>query len=280
MPFRGRKRKRSFKKRSFRKKFRGRRKRSSRPYGGVLKYSSKFAGGNLATQVPFPQVYITKLPYYKTANTIAGAAFTLTTFNVNALFDIDTLGGDVGFASAMSNLYRSYVVLGVAWTVTCVNLETDTSLNFGVVMWPSNQAPTDFQGLQFRPGCKTIMVDPIGSGKTQRTLRGYCDLRKLWGTKIGTEEEFWGTGTTDPTRLLRMYIGLSDNTGNTKNVQLRVHFQLYTKWFNRNLEGAPAALIGPLAPNRLVAIERMKFQLAELEASVPEVKEEEKMEEV
>ncbi len=248
-----------------------RRRRSSKSgYGSVVKFSTRFKGGRgtaMMCQAPMPQIYLTRHPYFQTTNTTEATGFFLRTYVVNDMFDIDGAGGDVGFAAAMSTFYRDYVVLACAYEITMVNLETDTSANFGVLFWPSSQPPTDFQTFQFRPGAQSKVLSAAGSGHQQQTLKGYVNLKQLFGTNIASEEEFWGDGTTTPTRTLRCYVATSSNLGaDSIAFQTRVNFTLYVKWFNRNSIGTPAALARGLPATMTLQIEQLEGQLFELKS--------------
>ncbi len=252
-------------KRRGRKMFRRRRAKKG-SYGGVIKFSTRFKGGKgsaMVSQVPFPQIYFTRHPYFQTFNTTTATQFFLRTFIVNDMFDIDGVGGDVGYAAAMEDIYREYVVLGCKYEVTTVNLEVDTSINVGIVFWPSNQPPSDMSELQYRAGSQTIMLGARDSGKQQQTLRGYANLGQLFGAKPAVEEDFWGTLSASPVRGLRCYIATSSNDSTAVyNIQTRVHFTLYVKWFNRNVIGLPSDAALGVAPTIGAEIQKVKNRLA------------------
>ncbi len=247
-----------------------RRRGTKRSYGGVVKFSTRYRGGRgsaMVCQVPIPQIYITRHPYFQTNNTVTVAQFFLRTLLPSSLFNIDASGLDVGFAAALEQFWSTYVVLGCKYEVTIVNLDPTSSINFGIVFWPSNQTLSDFQELQYRPGSQTTMVSPIDSGANMKTLRGYVNFNQLFGVKMVNEEEFWGSLSTDPVRQMRMYIGTSSNDASAVySIQTRINLTLYVKWFNRNDVGEPADVLrgGVLATSLVEQVKKSESKLSAL----------------
>ncbi len=249
--------------------FRRRRGKRRGSYGGSLKFHTRFKGGNKVTQVPTSQEYFTKHPFYQTLNQTTEPAFDVVPYTMSALFDMDGAGADAGYAARMNLFWKNYVVIGCAWRVTCVNLEATTSLTLMVVPWSSTDVPTSLADMEYRAGCKTVIVSPMGSAGDVKTLSGYVNIAQMFGMKIWNEEEFFGVDTANPTRNTFLYIALQDNVALAKDYQLRTHLQLYVKWFNRVDAGEPALAAGGFKIGDTISALRKKADA--LEAHIPMV---------
>ncbi len=238
-----------FKRRKFKR--RGRKQN----WGGSIRFSTRFPGGNKVTQVPVAQTYFTKHPFYLTGTTNALDDFHVKNFQPSALFNVDTAGADAGFAAAMNDLYQFYVVLGFSWRVEVVNLETASTMTLLAVPWPTGSLPTNVLQMEYRPGCKSVLLGTKDGAGARKSLSGYVNTSALFGTKLVHEEEFWGQNTTVPARLMHLIIVMQNNVDDQDwNFSFRVHFQIYTKWFNRAVEGFPTVL----APTRVAHLEKLK----------------------
>ncbi len=251
MPFKRRYRKmrRRFKRRG-RKMFRGRRFRKKKPlgnWGGALKFSSRFPGGNRATQVPLPDTYFTKHPFYQTQNVniVGGSAFDLQIYNPSSLFNVDLAGADAGFAASMNLFYRQYVVLGTSYHVTVMNLDTTNSMTTMIVPFGHVDDPTSFSDMEYRAGCVTKVVSCRQGNGGKVVFNGYVPHAAVFGTKIWNELTYWGENTTNPLNNICLYIGTARNDAATTWVyEIRVHLTMYVKWFNRKEAGEPTLLGG------------------------------------
>ncbi len=255
------------------KRRRFKRRGGSKSWGGVLKYSTRFPGGNAVTQVPFAQTFFTKLAYYQTLSVINAPTFDLHFFNLNYLFSVDSSGTDAAFASELSAMYGAYVVLAVGYEFTVSNLEATTGVTMIVVPWPVNsQNPTDLSDIEYRAGAKSYMLGPSTSSRSVKTVKGYVNLSSMYGSKVVSEEEFWAFGTLTPPRVMRVFVAVQNNQALTTDYELRTHLTFYVKWFNRSTGGEPnqafSAFGGPLAPDRSKHIVKLRRLADALEKSM------------
>ncbi len=251
------KRRRSFKKRS-----------GKQQWGGSLKFATRYPGGNRATQVPMPQTFFTKHPYYELATVNALDDFIFRDYLPSSLFNINGSGADAGFASAMNTFYVDYVVLGFAYKITVSSLVAAQTLTFTLVPWPTNDDPTNISEMDYRPGAKSSIVGVMDGGQGQKSFSGYVKSSALYGVNVADEKEFWGAGTTAPSKIMHLYFSLQNNSDSQDwNFSYRVHLTMYVKWFNRKEIAVPSSALGafevPLAIEEKVE-EKMEDAIAAL----------------
>ena len=261
------------------------RKRGSKGYGGVLKFASRYPGRHV-TQVPYPQTYFTKHPFYFDDSIIDVVTdYDVVVFEPTALFNVDTIGGDAGYASILNAQYERYVVLGFSYKITIVNKHT-SSLLYVVSVHPNSDVPVDDQDAKYRVGAKQIVVAPGGQANATKTQTGYVNCQGLFGVKVWNEKDFFGVFTTDPTRNAFLYSSVATiDATTTFTYDISVHFQIYVKWFDRDVSGEPAALggggaIGSLKMpiDRVAHIGKLEGQLKSLKDSLPLAKKRKLME--
>ncbi len=263
---------RRFKRRG-RKMFRRRRfGRKRKSWGGTLKFATRYPGGNRATQVPIPQTYFTKHPFYTTLNVGSGTSFDLTSITMNSLFNMDGLGADAGYAAAMNLFWENWVVLGCHFVISYSTTEADTPAVIYSLPWPNVADPTDKDDMQYRGGCRTRLLSSEFGSKSVSTLKGYVNIAQLTGQKVVVEQDFWGTNTAAPVNLTPLYMAFDTTNGTTSSYSLRIHLTLYVKWFNKQASsGDPSLelLSGPTFPSSSkVLMLQMRNHLKMLESNV------------
>ncbi len=262
-----------------RKMFRGRKrrggtKRKMTQWGGAQKFHSRYPGGKNVTQVPYPQTYFTKHPYFISDRITTVSEYDVLVFQPNSLFDIDAVGGDVGYASVLNLQYKRYCVLGYAWTVTITNLHT-TSLIFNVLHWPTSDVPVDLDEIQYRPGNKQLLIAPQGGAGAVKTMHGYVNIQGLTGVEVWNEKDFWGVGTADPARQTFMFVAVAAADGGITpyEYEFRIQMHMYVKWFNRDASGEPVGSFEAAIPaSKVDLVKKLEHQLTDLKLSLPAAK--------
>ncbi len=240
-------------------KKRGRKRGRKQTWGGTLKFATRYPGGNRVTQIPMPQAFFTKHPFYSTGTSNPMDDFDLKDLSPSWLFDVDGNGGDAGFAANMNAFYKFYVVLGYSYRITMSSCSNDTTAVFLVVPWPTSEAPATLAASEYRAGAKTAVLGVEQGGNAQRTLSGYVNTSALFGTKLTEEEEFWGQDTNKPARETHLYVVMqSMNDDQDWCYAFQIHLTLYVKWFNRATSGQPALT---LDATKAMHIESLKKRL-------------------
>lgn len=141
----------------------------------------------------------------------------------------------------MNALYNHYVVLGWRYDIEFVNLESEP-LQVVVLPWPNGEDPTSNKQIDMQPRARSRLLSPVG-GKDHFRMTGYVNVSKLFGVKnVEVEEDFWGTGTTSPSRAPRFYISISNAEGiQVAEFVLNVCISPYVKWFGREMQADPSA---------------------------------------
>ncbi len=259
--------KKMFKRRRF-----GGRKRKIQQWGGAQKFHSNYPGKN-ATESPYPQTYFTKHPYFLSDRITTVGDYDILVFQPNEMFDIDAVGGDVGYATVLNLQYKRYVVLAYQWTVTITNLHT-ASLLFNVLHWPNSDVPVDLEEIEYRPGNCQVLVAPQGGAGAVKTMKGYVSIEGLTGVQVWNEKDYFGVGTTSPVRTTFMYVAVSSADASTAyNYEFRVQMHMYVKWFNREVSGEPVGVVVAGTPaTRGAHIAQLESQLTELKLDMPVAK--------
>ncbi len=244
------------------------RKARRKSWGGTLKFATKYPGGMRVTQYPIAQTYFTKHEFYDTQH-ISGGAFELDVYQPTALFNMDLVGGDAAWAAQFVGFWNSYVVLGVKYVITVASRETQDTLLFSVVPWGRIADPISQDDMQYRAGCKTVVLSGQGGTGSTKTISGYVSWTALSGVKVVNEDIFWGKLTVDPTSNMSLYVSTNNSNGSNTTYTLRVHLVAYTKWFNRTEEGNPVPVS---ALSRLETIVQLRKQAELLENVSPKRK--------
>jgi len=146
-------------------------------------------------------------------------------------------------------LYQKWVVTGVAFRVTFVNLSSTQA--FKCIIWPSafEQDPSTGTNVpEQQAGARSKVVNPLGSGGPA-VFKGYLNMNKLIGTQVTSDDSYWGTGTTGPVSPFtsRLYVMTGDmkDASATANLNIEVRLTFYVKWWQRTLQADVTLDVGP-----------------------------------
>ncbi len=290
----------SFRKRRFRKKrrhaqpyrrmrrgsFRKRRGvfRTGPPQGGVNKVYGRFGYGHQTVTSPLPTTLFNKLSFVQQSAHTLVSELVLTELIPNDLFNVIGTQNAM-FADRMITFYENWVVLGFSYSITFVNLETDTPFKCMVLPWFDDSDPTsDADNMQQQTGCRSKVVAPAGGSNSLMKFNGYVNINKLIGAKLVDEKAYWGVGSVGPgtANQIRFYLGTQNLNGLlVQDVLIDIKLTMYVKWFSLvnqpsvTLSRSIARLGNVMIPERTVT-EKLKLRKKMIQhPAQPEVKEEE-----
>jgi len=190
----------------------------------------------------FPQTYFCKHPYVESFSSVATVSNELKQWNLNSIFAVRN-SNDVAYATNLNTLYKNWVVLGVSWELQYSNRSSVTAYLQSVMPWPNvNNIPTDFLEMAYQRGCVTKLVSLLEGSRNTVTHKGYVTIKHLTGMDPVKEDQFWGTDTTAPALLTKLYMmstQLDASPGNLQAYQIIIRMQFYVKWFNPHQIAAP-----------------------------------------
>ncbi len=245
--------------------------------GGALKFHTRYpkSRGTQVTQAPMASRFFTVLPFYYSENVGGDPAFGLTEFRPTAIFNVDLLGSDAGFASSMLTFYNDWVVLGYSYDFQVISLETGTAMIMSVVNWPNNTLPTSQSTMEYLPGCQSKQLTNFNGGAgAQQRIKGYVNVSSLMSVKVAQEAIFWGTGTGNPTTQPSLFLSMANVIGSAgNNYQIRLALKLYVKFWNRNEGGIPT-LLSPFGGKAIPATRKEHLKKLKAQCEVLEKEEE------
>lgn len=256
MPFR-RKRKRKFKRK---RRFSGGKRRFRRRTG--MRHSrvvvrNPFGRG---TAGPFPMEYWCTLPFKSNITFNLSSGFTQLQYTPSNLFDP---GGthSANVAKWLNNLnviYNQWIVGAFKYDITMVNLDSSSAVELLILPWPTkDEVPSSRLELQMSNGCKYSYASSSG-GRNVTRQRGFVNVRRLTGTDVFKDDQYWGTQTTQPTKRVELFIGAAALNGSSSSaVQFVITFTFYVKFWQMNLTtdggAAPSPDLSPTMRNLFLA---------------------------
>ena len=214
--------------------------------GGMRKNAPRRRRNIAVTRVAqrtFADKMLVKLPYVdlETYTSIGGIWYNQKGYRVNALYDPEaSLGNDsaLGFTQYM-NIYSKYRVYRVDYDITLTNTNNQTAVAGAI----SFELPTGFSfsgdpSDLIVPYSKKFSLATGGSALATKRIRGSVFLPRVAGLtseQYRTNENYYGTATSNPIDIINMNIKLINvNQGTSNFVQADVRYTAHTEFFDRN----------------------------------------------
>lgn len=233
MPYR-----RKYRKRSFKRSRRGRRRRSggsrTNRMSRVLMRGNSYMPDKLLNRHKW--VAQTTLTYTASSNnSIDIVANGLFEPNANVTHPVS------GFAE-MAGIYQLYNVLGCRIRVTVSNPDADPLM---VSIFPfKDTLPANLTAddLAANPYSVWKTLAPAGSGGDTKTLSMYMSSKKMFGQRYGQTNNFFGTVSANPAEIWQYNIRGTFATDQTITLHLTIELDFYSQWVQRQVidQDAPA----------------------------------------
>lgn len=194
----------------------------------------------------FPNKLLTHVDY--TSQYAWTAAFgTLTNFdnlNLNSIYDPDaSIGGNsASMFSTLMSIYRSYRIYAVKVELEVFPQSNTPDLDVAIWYLGDEAAPstnrTNGVYTNYAPGAipQNIALKTICSGQHSLypiKLKRFYDFRKIVGKRLMSDNDYTGSLTSNPTKVLIGQIGCAPVDGATApNVDARVHVRFYVQFEN------------------------------------------------
>jgi len=229
-----------------------RKKRTYKKYPKKRTYAKKSTGykkyNNAAAMTvmsyPMPQKCSTQL----TISFSDGLISALTSshalvYRPTSYFDVDPVVGGGSYAgyAFFAGMYSRYRVTGFAYEVTFTNLQAQ-SVMVGCQGIPSVTTPnvgtaTDYTEMAAENEFGTSTILAPTSATPTRTLKGYINTTRLWGTpEVKTDNDWAGAVGASPAAnsWLRISAHMLNNAAMTIGVQFHVKIKAYGYWDQKN----------------------------------------------
>ncbi len=261
MPFRGRKRKRTFRRR--RRTFKRRRKGAGgsskyRRSRDAIMYAAPTRKGVLTGA--FPSTYFCKLPFEEIDTQTVAANFNIIEYQPSGLNNCSS-SGTFGYewAGKLVGIYKRWVCLGFKYEVEVYNFVDTSGIGVYVLPWGDDDPPTTQAGITFQKGVVSRFVGPaINGGRASMTrITGYISQKKIMGANVSSVQAYWGLGSGNQSTnfVTKLFVVMENPAAPitpTLNFQVRVKFTGYFKFFTlirqsdgpslqRSIEGVPFA---------------------------------------
>lgn len=240
MPYRRRFKKKRFSRKRFSRKRSGFRKKRGSSNDILMLKGRNNVGGE---KIGFPGIYFTRLAYETTID-VSGASETAVTEFAPTNLLAPTGSTPYSFKDNLLNIWEQWVCLGYSWRVRCINKDID-AMEVYVLPWTTNTDPTSRDTIRIQKGVKQKICSPAGDGQTQVFLKGYCNMRRLTGMNVVTEQELWGRKTSAPSVLPKFYVLIHNILGlGVRNGYFQLELTGYFKFWSPVLQPSvvPAAI--------------------------------------
>ena len=187
-------------KRRFKRKRTYRRKKTfSRRSNNNVAYTSQNKNSRLVLKSPtiMPDLYFVKLRYQETINlTTSGTGISGYAFSINSINDpnISGTGHQPMGHDQLAAMYERYTVLGVQYDIVVQNTSTTVPIKVVTLTADSAWTPSTMEDITEQPkASKSIIVAPLGSGKTQAKFKGYISTAAAAGVpkKVVSQDDTW-----------------------------------------------------------------------------------------
>ncbi len=223
----------------------------------------------------FPLTLYTKMYYTSTATIQAVAAFSNEPFTPAFLNQPDDLLATVSdryrWINEMNLLYEKNVVFGFKYDVDIFN-KGDAGLAVSINWTAEDTAPANFADATYRVGSKTLIVGREVAGNSTHRFTGWVSTRTFYGgINPQTEQEFWGTNGSEPSRRIKFFVTTLNVDGIADIEYVRtIKLVAYCKFFQRD------QFVNP----QVSRLTKMLDQMSTGDKIACEVDEEEKKEDV
>jgi len=164
-------------------------------------------------------------------------------YRPTSYFDVDPAVGGGSFAgyAFFAGMYSRYRVTGFSYECTFTNLQAQ-SVMVGCQAIPSSTTPATGTAVDnTEPADEneygvTAILAPTSATPT-RTLRGYVNCQKLWGTpEVKTDNDWSAAVGTSPSvnSWLRISAHMLNNASMTVGVQFHLKIKSYGYWDQKN----------------------------------------------
>lgn len=141
-------------------------------------------------------------------------------FSANSIYAFaPTLTNNFPYVAAESIRYNRFRVLKSRIIITMANREATSPVD--VILVATTGAASGTTGATFNtlaslPGCKRVMLSPVGSGQSVRKISNVVLLEKLVGPTYLTQDEYSGTApSTEPATLIYWQFAAAANASFT-----------------------------------------------------------------
>lgn len=177
-----------------------------------------------------------KYPILKLINSVASSGQSVR-FYTNGVYDVDpTLGStSTPYFSEWTAMYSYYRVLSYKLDVHVTNNETST-VNFYVVHSNTDPGTTGINYLQYA-NASYNKVTSLAANTAQHSMHVVSRLspmRIVGDRAVRTEQNFWGSSTSNPVDSTYIGLGASINSGNlTNGVYVTGFLEFFVEFFDR-----------------------------------------------
>ena len=227
-----------------RRRTRGVTKRSS-IHTSTLKLRGRSSGVTIRGNTILPQQLRTVLPYadlIQTSTTLTNPG--IYTYRINSLFDPDKTGAGM-FPTGreeLKDLYFKYLVFGMSYDITCINMSSVVPIRACVVASSTDSVWSTFQEVQSQPNAsKPIILGTLDGGNAVGKLRGYISVANTQGVPRktvsidDTYSALWGANPAEVS-FLQIVHGNLDGSATTD-----LHMEVALKFYIRAYDLQPLA---------------------------------------
>lgn len=187
----------------------------------------------------FPLTYYTKMYYAEASRTTASAAFAQKAFTPSFLNqpndNLSSAADKYRWIDNVNALYEKNIVFGFKYEIKIMNEDSDPCF-FCISFRATDDAPASFKDAEMTIGSKTRVLASTLGGPNMWIVKGFVSTRKTYGgINPQTEQEFWGTNGSKPTRFIRFFISAQNALANDTLLFLTdTRISAYCKFFQRD----------------------------------------------